>query len=166
MACQWARPIVYAAVTRRTVNVQQLAMTALKPLPPATCLVCKRAGLTRVRFATAPGVCATREGAVAYAAGDALLTGIADEVWPVARVRFLADYAPAKGTAQGMDGDYEKTAPTASAVRLSAPAAVPLGPGGLLHGRAGDWLLRYADGSLGIVAADIFALTYDILEPI
>ena len=30
----------------------------------------------------------------------------------------------------------------------------------LLHGRVGDWLLRYEDGNSGVVRDDIFRATY------
>ena len=33
-----------------------------------------------------------------------------------------------------------------------------------LSGHPGDWLVDYGDGSLGIVADDIFATTYEILS--
>jgi hypothetical protein len=33
-----------------------------------------------------------------------------------------------------------------------------------LTGRAGDWLVDYGDGSLGIVTQAIFATTYEILD--
>ncbi len=32
-----------------------------------------------------------------------------------------------------------------------------------LHGQSGDWLVDYGDGSLGIVAAAIFAATYELV---
>jgi hypothetical protein len=32
-----------------------------------------------------------------------------------------------------------------------------------LEGKAGDWLLHYADGSQGVVASDVFDLTYQLL---
>jgi hypothetical protein len=31
-----------------------------------------------------------------------------------------------------------------------------------LHGKPGDWLVDYGDGSLGIVSPDIFATTYQL----
>ncbi len=34
---------------------------------------------------------------------------------------------------------------------------------GRLAGRPGDWLLRYGEGGYGIVAAEIFAETYEVL---
>jgi hypothetical protein len=33
-----------------------------------------------------------------------------------------------------------------------------------LTGHAGDWLIDYGDGSLGIVTQAIFATTYEILD--
>jgi hypothetical protein len=33
-----------------------------------------------------------------------------------------------------------------------------------LHGRAGDWLVDYGDGSLGIVSPAIFSTTYEIVN--
>jgi hypothetical protein len=33
-----------------------------------------------------------------------------------------------------------------------------------LSGHPGDWLVDYGDGSLGIVAKNIFATTYEILS--
>jgi hypothetical protein len=34
----------------------------------------------------------------------------------------------------------------------------------ILRGQPGDWLVDYGDGSLGIVAHDIFSTTYEILR--
>jgi hypothetical protein len=33
-----------------------------------------------------------------------------------------------------------------------------------LNGRAGEWLVDYGDGSLGIISESIFAATYDISD--
>jgi hypothetical protein len=32
-----------------------------------------------------------------------------------------------------------------------------------LKGRAGDWLVDYGDGSLGIVSPEIFTTTYEVI---
>jgi hypothetical protein len=32
-----------------------------------------------------------------------------------------------------------------------------------LHGKRGDWLVDYGDGSLGVVSKSIFATTYEII---
>ena len=42
-----------------------------------------------VVFAEVAGVCETLEGAVPYKSGDAIVTGVADERWPVSREYFL-----------------------------------------------------------------------------
>jgi len=47
---------------------------------------------------------------------------------------------------------------------MSEPFEVVLVDGiSRLKGRARDWLVDYGDGSLGIVTAGIFALTYEML---
>jgi len=47
---------------------------------------------------------------------------------------------------------------------MQQPFEVQLADGvSSLTGHAGDWLVDYGDGSLGIVAQDIFATTYEIL---
>ena len=33
-----------------------------------------------------------------------------------------------------------------------------------LHGRPGDWLVDYGDGSLGVVTNAIFGVTYEIVD--
>jgi len=51
------------------------------------------------------------------------------------------------------------------ALQLHEPFDVRLADGvSVLSGHAGDWLVDYGDGSLGIVAQDIFATTYEIVR--
>jgi hypothetical protein len=50
------------------------------------------------------------------------------------------------------------------ALQMEEPFEVMLADGeSRLTGRAGDWLVDYGDGSLGIVTQAIFATTYEIL---
>src|SRR3546814_1291431 len=49
----------------------------------------------QVEFAAANGVLNTREGAVSYREGDAIMTGPSGERWPISRSRFDATYEPA-----------------------------------------------------------------------
>lgn len=113
----------------------------------------------QARFAEADGVCQTLEGPVQYAAGDAILTGVRGEQWPVARARFDQTYE-----ADAVAGHYRKRPITVWALPLRAPTEVPLGGGrGTLHGQPGDWLVQYGPGDFGIVAADIFEQTYRLL---
>jgi hypothetical protein len=51
------------------------------------------------------------------------------------------------------------------ALQMDTPFKVELADGiSHLTGRAGDWLVDYGDGSLGIVTQAIFATTYEILD--
>lgn len=122
----------------------------------------KKAVPVRAVFAGHAGILATLEGSVAYAAGDALLTGVQGERWPVRRERFLGRYAPVPPTLAGEDGLYVKLPLAVSAMRMREPFYVEL-PQGRLQGQPGDWLLQYGDNEYGIVAREIFEQSYDII---
>lgn len=114
------------------------------------------------RFAPVPGTIETLEGAVRHAAGDAIVTGVAGESWPVSRARFLAGYDPLAPTAAGEDGRYARRPRTVLALRLAEACDVILPEGrGRLHGRAGDFLVQYAPGDWAIVAGGVFERTYE-----
>lgn len=125
----------------------------------------RRCTVARVEFAVADGVCETLEGPVAYRAGDALLTGVVGERYPLARERLAAFYAPRPPTRAGEDGVYVRLPARVKATRLAQPQAVRLGPeGSEVQAAAGDWLVRYGREAFGVVRPDIFARTYAI-EP-
>jgi hypothetical protein len=93
--------------------------------------------------------------------GDAILTGVAGENWRVSRARFAEKYVPVAPTRAGADGTYRSVSRRIHAVHMQEPFAVLLVDGkSRLSGKPGDWLVDYGDGSLGIVAPDIFAHTY------
>jgi len=119
----------------------------------------------QVRFADAPGMIDTLEGAVAHDGGDAIVCGpAAGERWPVERNVFLRIYRPAAGQAVGADGSHVKRPQPALALRVEQPFFVELEGGrGRLRGESGDWLLQYADGERGVVAAEVFERTYRFL---
>lgn len=120
----------------------------------------------QVQFMHDDGTIITMEGPVAYRAGDAVLTGIRGERWPVGRGRFMTTYQPLAPTVLGQDGQYIKKAATALARCMDETFEVQVGyASNKLQGKAGDWLLQYADGSQGVVGADIFKLTYRLLPP-
>ena len=115
-----------------------------------------------VRFASEPGVCDTAEGLVRYSKGDAIVTGIRGEQWPVGAVQFSAKYNAAPGTVAGQDGLYVKRRNVVHASRLEAPLNVVLANGrGELKGDAGDWQIRYLDGSESIVGDTYFENLYE-----
>jgi hypothetical protein len=127
--------------------------------------VCKRPDPLQVVFATTDGVCETLEGPVRYRAGDAILTGLQGERWPIKRDLFLASYEPVLPTMAEDDGIYRKLPSEALALRLDRAVSVPVGwQDDPLEGRPGDWLLRYADGSYGVVQDEIFRKSYQQAE--
>lgn len=119
----------------------------------------------QIHWTKQAGVCQTREGAVAFAAGDPLLTGIEGECWTMPASTFLAAYEPVPPLTFGADGAYRKKQFAVWARRLAQAAEVRVGyQHDLLHGEAGDWLLQYGPGNFGIVAAAIFDKTYELLD--
>jgi len=117
----------------------------------------------QVTFADAPCTVQTAEGLVHARRGDAILTGIAGEHWRVSREHFGEKYRPVPPTRAGESGRYVSLPNRVLAVPMSESFEVQLADGiSRLHGRAGDWLIDYGDGSLGIVSPAIFATTYEI----
>ena len=132
---------------------------------PGALRVIKRPIPVQVRFASAAGVVQTLEGPVRHVPGDAVLTGPHGEQWPVGRAAFLASYAPVPPTAAGDDGAYRKRPTTVLARQLDTPMSVPAGAGpDLLHGRSGDWVLGYPDGSFGVIRDNLFWKTYGVAQ--
>lgn len=129
-------------------------------LDPHAMRVRKRPLPVAVAFAREDGICPTLEGPVPFRVGDAILTGVQGEQWPVARDRFESRYAPTDGQSMGQDGNYLKHLQTVLARRLDAPLQVMLPAGGRLTGKPGDWLLQYAPDDYGIIAEEIFRTTY------
>ncbi len=124
--------------------------------------VVRKAVAVRVRFARATGVLRTLEGSVPYQPGDALITGLAGEEWPVERAFFFRAYQPGPGLGAGEDGDYLRLAQELWALQMREPFRVRPGKGeALLHGAPGDWLVQYGPKSYGVVRADIFPTLYE-----
>jgi hypothetical protein len=117
-----------------------------------------------VRFTPVECTVKTNEGVVQARPGDAILTGTAGEHWRVSRSHFAGKYRPVPPTVAGTDGRYECLPIRIKAVLMSEAFEVLLADGvSRLTGRAGDWLVDYGDGSLGIVSPAIFATTYEII---
>lgn len=128
---------------------------------PQALRVCKKPLPVPVEFTTADGVCATREGPVSYRAGDAILTGVRGERWPVERDWFSSSYQPVPPTRAGENGTYSKAPSLTLALRLDRPRDVPVGwQNDPLHGRPGDWLLQYADGSYSVIGDEVLRESY------
>ena len=118
-----------------------------------------------VRFTPIACTVQTSEGLVHAAPGDAIITGTAGEHWRVSRARFADKYRPVPPTLAGQAGRYISLPNRIMGVPMTQPFEVLLADGvSRLSGRAGEWLVDYGDGSLGIVSPEIFATTYEIVE--
>jgi len=118
-----------------------------------------------VRFTPTDCIVQTPEGIVHAHAGDAILTGNGGQHWRVSQPKFAHKYRPLPPTVAGESGHYMSLPNQILALQLQEPFEVQLADGvSVLQGRADDWLVDYGDGSLGIVAEDIFAITYEVLS--
>ncbi|MCE4555704.1 PGDYG domain-containing protein [Pelomonas cellulosilytica] len=110
-------------------------------------------------LAGAAGVVQTLEGPVRHEAGDAILTGLHGEQWPVPRASFALKYRPVEPERAGHSGYYAHVAEPVDAVQAAAPSTVQV-QGGTLKAQPGDWIVSYPDGSRSVVRADLFARLY------
>jgi PGDYG protein len=77
------------------------------------------------------------------------------------RARFSEKYRAVPPTAAGQDGRYAALPMRVATVQMREPFEVVLVDGiSVLAGAPGDWLPDYGDGSLGVIAPDIFTSTY------
>ncbi len=119
----------------------------------------------KVRFTPEPCTIQTREGTVHARPGDAILTGLDGEHWRVSHARFPHKYRPLPPTAAGQPGSYVSLPNEVLALPMEEPFIVVLADQvSRLSGKAGDFVVDYGDGSLGIVAARVFATTYEIID--
>ena len=125
----------------------------------------KRALALAVTFAPFGGELQTLEGKVQYAAGDALMTGVLGEHWPIRRQTFESSYEPCDLQSMGADGNYRKRATPVFARQLTQAHIMKLdGERGDLSGAPGDWIVQDGNGRSWVVADSIFQITYATLE--
>jgi hypothetical protein len=118
-----------------------------------------------VRFTDVACIVRTPEGAVHAHPGDAILTGNGGHQWRVSHTKFAHKYRPIPPTIAGESGRYMSLPYHILALPMQRPFDVQLADGvSMLSGHPGDWLVDYGDGSLGIVAHDIFSTTYELLN--
>jgi len=124
----------------------------------------KKATPVTVNFAATAGVCNTKEGNVTYKAGDAILTGLEGEQWPIERPKFDATYEPLTPTEAGVNGRYSKRPLIVYALQMNETFHVNVSwTDDRLEGKSGDWLLQYGENDYGIVSESIFEKTYTFL---
>lgn len=120
---------------------------------------------TRVEFAREAGELRTLEGPVRYQAGDALMTGVAGERWPIGRARFEATYDSIPPTCMGKDGFYVKKPIPVSACQAGTVERIVLsGKGGVLEAKPGDWIVSDQSGHQWVVADAIFRQSYEAID--
>jgi PGDYG protein len=131
---------------------------------PGRILARKLPGEVQIRFTPVECTVQTHEGVVHARPGDAIVTGMTGEHWRVSRAHFANKYRAVPPTVDGQDGRYASLPNTIMAVPMTQAFEVVLADGvSRLKGRAGDWLVDYGDGSLGIVSQAIFTTTYEII---
>jgi hypothetical protein len=122
----------------------------------------KRRLPVQVRFAVQPEVIRSAEGNVPAQMGDAIITGVLGEQWPVPRERFESRYEPLAPLVCGQDGAYLCKPTQVLALRMESHFEVLLSDGvSRLSGAPGDWLMAFDDGGLGIIDDAIFRMTYE-----
>lgn len=118
-----------------------------------------------VEFATESGQIDTLEGPVSYQQGDALVTGVRGERWPVSSSRFEQTYEPVEGQLPGRNGSFTKRPIIVTAVQAEKDMTIQMiSRDGQLSAHKGDWIVTTHDGAQWVVAADIFPKTYTPLE--
>jgi hypothetical protein len=110
-------------------------------------------------IATHDEVIETLEGPVPAQAGEVILTGTKGERWPIRGERFDETYA-----VEGAGVCWKKPL-VVEAVRMAEPFQVIVGWSNTpLTGKRRDWHITYAENDFGVVDAEIFEQTYDLLD--
>ena len=114
-----------------------------------------------VKFAVTDGSMMTLEGEVPYRAGDALMTGVQGESWPIERAKFDEWYR----AVDGKPGYFLKVK-SVLAQKFTCAFRVPITESQqtFLVGKAGDWVVQTSPGNLGVVDSEIFKRTYRLIS--
>jgi hypothetical protein len=109
----------------------------------------------------------TLEGPVQCQLGDAIVTGIIGEIWPVQRSIFDQNYYPLDNKfTHGTDGVYVRREIQVNAEQIQYPQTVNLGENrGMLKPCVGDWLVVNSEGQQWVVADKVFTKTYFKVDP-
>ena len=119
--------------------------------------------VTKVEFAVEPGELQTIEGLIKYQIGDALITGVKEERWPIKRLNFEKSYQPIYPSVMGQSGNYLKIKTTVEARQTKSKETIEIS-GGQLDAKKGDWIVTSPDGSQWVVDNNIFSETYQKIE--
>ena len=126
---------------------------------------CRKCEMVVVVASRQAEIIETLEVPVGCGVGDAIITGVRGGRWPVRWELFEKLYEPIHMLQMGEDGWYHTLPYEVDATRMICPFRIELpGQQGALSGKVDEWLVRKQDGSLGIVAGDIFSETYDLVK--
>lgn len=145
-------------------NVEKFVRDKLVDVPGYTAnaeilLVQKKAIPVKFEFAKTDGVCKTLEGEVAYKSGDAIMTGVKGENWPISREKFEKSYDIIG------EGQATKKPVLSIAFQSQKDTVVPVGwQDSPLKGPKGHYILVYGDKDYGVVEPEIFNKTYDVVD--
>ena len=114
---------------------------------------------TQVDFATNSGKLNTLEGIVKFKKGDALVTGVKGERWPIDRNKFKMSYKPITPLKFGTPGKYLKNRLPVSAIQTEIEQEIQINQT-KLHAKKGDWIITSLEGNKWVVDCEIFQDTY------
>jgi hypothetical protein len=118
----------------------------------------------QVKFATLNGELKTREGLVQFKIGDAILTGVEGECWPIEREKFFQSYEAKPPTMVGLGGQYVKRPMRVLCLKVDRILEISLpGKRGTLKAAPGDYLVQYNIGDLAVVGESIFRNSYQVI---
>lgn len=126
------------------------------PALPSAALYASLPVEVRVAFSSAAGTVQTLEGPQFHGEGDAIITGLKGERWPVLREEFERRYEAITGQPER----YRKRVFRVWAQQLTALRTVYAPSGAELHGQAGSWVVHGPDEAVSVVDPEVFARSY------
>lgn len=117
------------------------------------------------RPVTQPEPIETREGVVAAAPGDWVLTDNLGNKWPVSEAHLYSHYSQLVLSPGGQETQWIGRPIEVRVVKIKEPISVSVGSfQSYVRGEPGDWLIHYGNGTFGIVAESLFDALYQIKD--
>jgi hypothetical protein len=118
--------------------------------------------LTEEDYFVRNGVIETLEGPASFKVGDYLCHGAAGDYWPISSAKFLGTKVYITDQPHPEPGGFAAymTRGSVEAVPMAEAFETGRGEGEVLHGKAGDYLVRDDEGHEWVVDRTIFENTY------
>ncbi len=132
---------------------------------PGSFRACKKPDLELTfKFSEHASAIDTLEGTVHCEKGDAVMTGVQGEHWPIKRSAFDKTYRVLHYDKDLNIGQATKKAAVVYVRQMSDNFDVKVSwSDDLLHGEPGDFLVEYGDNDFGTVKKSILPITYDVV---